>query len=164
MQQVTVWISSDDLGSLTSEADRRYPLETGGVLIGYWSDLNTVVVTASVGPGPASVHSRRTYQHDHAWESSRIAFHYEKSGRSEVYLGDWHTHPNASNAHLSSMDRRSMRQVIRSPEARVTRPLMCILFGKPSDWRLSAQVGELKKQWRWIPKLVVCPIAIREYA
>src|SRR5580700_9346084 len=123
MPKLTAWIPSRIFDSLIGEADRKFPVETGGVLIGYWADANTAVVTASVGPGPDSVHGRYSFQHDHVWEASQIALRYEQSGRTEVYIGDWHTHPHATSGNLSFTDRCSIRRVIRSPEARVTRHL-----------------------------------------
>lgn len=163
MPKVTAWMSLDILNSLIREADRMYPLETGGALIGYWSHSDTVVVTASVGPGSASVHSRYSYRHDHVWEASQIALHYKLSGRSAVYVGDWHTHPGASSGNLSITDRRSIRRVIRSQEARVSRPLMAILFGEPRDWNLAIWGAELKPAWGWRRLLVVYPIALQEF-
>jgi integrative and conjugative element protein (TIGR02256 family) len=149
MSEVTVWLSSENLYSLMDEADRRYPLETGGALIGYWSDAGTVVVTQFVGPGPASDHQRYSYEHDHEWEASQIALHYNRSGRSHVYIGDWHTHPDATSGSLSGTDRRSLRRVIKSREARVARPLMLLFFGSPGDWRLAGWLAELKQRWPW---------------
>jgi integrative and conjugative element protein (TIGR02256 family) len=157
-----VWISSDILRSLTSEANEHYPLETGGVLIGYWVEPTTVVVTASVGSGPASVHSRFSYQHDHDWEASKIAERYEQSSRLEVYIGDWHTHPDSSRGDLSYADRRSIRRVIKSPEARIACPLMGVLFGDRDGWQLGAWIGELMPR-RWLPRLLVHPVDVRKF-
>lgn len=155
MSEVTVWLSGQALSSLKDEADRRYSLETGGVLVGYWSDAVTVVVTEFVGPGPASVHRRYSYEHDHEWEASQIAIHYHRSGRSHVYIGDWHTHPDATSGDLSGTDRRSIRRVINSREARVCHPLMAVLFGRPGNWSFSIWVAALKPRWAWRPRLSV---------
>lgn len=163
MPPITVWISLEVLRSLISEADGHYPVETGGVLIGYWADASTAVVTASVGSGPASVHSRSAYQHDHAWEASKIAERYEQSGRSEVYIGDWHTHPNASHGELSPADLRSIRRVIKSPEARLSCPLMAVLFGEPGDWQFATWVGILTPRFGWLSRLSVHPVDIRKF-
>lgn len=161
MPKVIAWISSGVWETLISEADRRYPLETGGALVGYWSDAETVVVTESLGPGPASDHDRYSYRHDHDWEASQIALHYERSGRSEVYIGDWHTHPDASSGDLSGTDRRSIRRVIKSREARLPRPLMTVLFGRPGNWRLAVWEAELKSGWRWPRRLSVDPADLK---
>jgi integrative and conjugative element protein (TIGR02256 family) len=163
MPKMRAWLPSGILDSLISEADRQYPLETGGVLVGYWGNADDVIVTASVGPGPASVHDRYSYRHDHVWEASQIALHYELSGRSEVYIGDWHTHPNASSGSLSMTDRRSIRRVIKSREARVSRPLMGILFGAPGNWHPAIWAADLTPIWPCGTRLLVYPIALQEF-
>jgi integrative and conjugative element protein (TIGR02256 family) len=163
MPKLTAWISSVISDSLSREADRTYPRETGGVLIGYWSDAHTAVVTASIGPGPASVHNRYFYRHDHVWEASEIALHYERSGRSEVYIGDWHTHPDAPSGNLSVTDRCSIRSVIKSREARVSHPLMTVLFGRPDNWQPAIWSAEFMSGWVWRPRLVVHPVEVREF-
>jgi integrative and conjugative element protein (TIGR02256 family) len=154
MSPVTVWLSTRTLSSLKTEADRQFPLETGGALIGYWSDADTVVVTEFVGPGPDSVHRRYSYQHDHEWEAAQIAVLYHRSGRSHVYIGDWHSHPEASSGDLSGTDRRSIRRVIKSREARARRPLMIVLFGNHERWTPSVWVATLEPRWGWQQLLI----------
>lgn len=161
MPQITVWLSSQALSSLTDEADRRYPLETGGVLVGYWSDANAAVVTDFVGPGPASVHRRYSYEHDHVWEADEIASHYNRSDRSHVYIGDWHTHPNATSGNLSGTDRRSIRRVIEFREARAAHPLMLVLFGRPRKWGSAIWISALKPSWAWRSRLSVEPATLQ---
>jgi integrative and conjugative element protein (TIGR02256 family) len=155
MPEVTVWMSFSLLEALIDEADHRYPLETGGALVGYWSNAATAVVTQFVGPGPASDHRRYSYQHDHVWEASQIARYYHQSGRSQVYVGDWHTHPDASSGDLSGTDRHAIRRVIKSREARAAHPMMMVLFGSPNKWTPAMWLGALKARWAWRSKLSV---------
>jgi len=157
MHGVTVWMSRQTLAAATDEADNRYPLETGGALVGYWSDANTAVVTQLVGPGPASEHRRYSYQHDHEWEAAQIADHYHQSERSHVYIGDWHTHPDASTGELSGTDRRAIRRVIDYPKARLVHPLMMILFGDPERWKPAIWAAELRPRWTWRGRLSIAP-------
>jgi integrative and conjugative element protein (TIGR02256 family) len=159
MQNVSAWISSATWKLLATEAPSRHPQETGGVLIGYWADPNTVVISASVGPGPDSIHGRYTYEHDHVWEASQIALHYTRSGRSETYIGDWHTHPDAASGVLSSTDRRSLRRVLGAREARLSRSLMMVLFGHPNQWHADIWLAEFEHAaWRWRPKLSITSV------
>lgn len=161
MPDVTAWISSATWKTLAAEAINRYPLETGGVLIGYWADSNTVVITTSVGPGPASIHSRYAYEHDHAWEASQIALRYQRSARSQTYIGDWHTHPGADSGALSSTDRGSLRCVLGAREARLARALMLVLFGDPNQWGADIWIAEFERAvWRWRPKLLIGPVQV----
>lgn len=165
MQGVTAWISSRSLDTLRGDADRFYPSETGGVLIGYWADEANVVITADVGAGPAAVHKRHSYGHDHDWEAAQIAIEYERSGRSHIYIGDWHTHPDASSGHLSGTDKRSLRRVLGSREARLCRALMMVLFGRPQGWRVDIWLAELgpASAWNWRRSLLVKPVRLQRY-
>lgn len=164
MPDVTAWMPSTIWAMLTAEAADRYPLETGGVLIGYWADPRTVVITDSVGSGPASVHGSYSYEHDHVWEASQIAVHYERSARTQIYIGDWHTHPNARSGALSSTDRRSLRRVLGAREARMSSALMLVLFGDPKQWSADIWVAGFERAaWRWRPKLLVMPVQVMNY-
>ncbi|MET4775227.1 integrative and conjugative element protein (TIGR02256 family) [Bradyrhizobium elkanii] len=165
MQRLTAWISSRSLEIMGREADRLYPLETGGVLIGYWADDTNVVVTAEFGPGPAAIHKRYSYKHDHAWEAARVASEYERSERTHVYIGDWHTHPNASSGRLSGTDKRSLRTVLGSQEARLRRTLMVVLFGTSTEWQPDIWAAELGRAsiWNWRRSLLIEPVLLRRY-
>jgi integrative and conjugative element protein (TIGR02256 family) len=163
MQPVTAWISRQTLDLLADEAGRSFPLETGGALVGYWTDTETIVVKAIFGPGPDSHHDRYSYVHDHIWERSRIAEHYERSGRVEVYVGDWHTHPEAYSGNLSFTDRAAIKDVLRYSDARLSRSLMLIVFGRPHEWQVAIWVGQLRSKWRWPLRLTVEPIELREF-
>lgn len=119
-----------------AEADRCYPLETGGVLMGFWR-RHLAVVTQVIGPGPNARHERWSFEPDQEWQLGAIAAHYARSGRRETYLGDWHTHPDARNGNLSRMDRGVLRKVISTPSARAPTPVMMILYGSPAGWVLT---------------------------
>ncbi|MGY4498052.1 integrative and conjugative element protein (TIGR02256 family) [Bradyrhizobium sp. GM24.11] len=149
MQCVTAWISSLSLDALRAEADRLYPSETGGVLIGYWADDHNVVITTGKGPGPAAIHGRYSYEHDHVWEAAQIAIQYQRSERLQVYVGDWHTHPDALSGHFSTTDKRSLRCLLRSRQTRLSRTLMVVLFGSLHDWRLDFWVAEFGVPSSW---------------
>lgn len=143
-----VWLPRAALHAMREEATRRYPCETGGVVLGYvvehseqgaekgrhgapdTADGGTVlVVTAVVGPGPRAVHRRATFLPDHDYHAAEVARVYESSGRIWTYLGDWHTHPNAP-AYLSATDAETLERIARSPRARTPRPLMIVLGGE----------------------------------
>ncbi len=54
------WIGNDLFHKMCSEASSMLPLETGGLLIAYWSD-EAVTVTNLVGAGPGARHRRRSF-------------------------------------------------------------------------------------------------------
>jgi len=144
----TAWLCTPAWLEIKREADASLPLETGGVLLGFWSpDSNEPVATHVVGPGPNGVHREDGFIPDYDFQEREIATLYEESGRRLSYLGDWHTHPGGS-AHMSRRDRACLRRIARHPEARVVRPLMLVLAGgdpwKPTIWQ-----GESRRRWFW---------------
>jgi hypothetical protein len=52
----TAWLHSAVAASLTAQADRHTPNETGGILLGYRHDTDTVVINDTIGPGPNAEH------------------------------------------------------------------------------------------------------------
>ena len=117
------------------EADAWAPLETGGVLLGVADGAN-VWIDAVIGPGPAAIHRKASFTPDANYQQQQIATIYEASGRRVSYLGDWHTHPG-STPNLSWRDRRTLRAISRTVNARQPSPLM-IVIGYGDPWRVVA--------------------------
>lgn len=124
-------------------ASEKYPLETGGILVGYAdsSGGNDVVVAAICGPGPKAHHTKITFEPDHEYQAEAIAKLYRASKGVNTYLGDWHTHPQSA-PDLSRRDKKTLKHIAAHREARISEPVMAIL-GKSSPWILKA--------WRLIP-------------
>lgn len=139
MKPTLLWISPQIVSELEAEARNRYPLETGGVLLGFIdaSDAHSVKVTSWIGPGPKAVHRRRRFEPDSNWQTDRIASAYGDSGRITTYLGDWHSHPGGS-ARPSRLDSKTARAISRSRPARVPHPLMVIMWDESEQWRVNA--------------------------
>ena len=134
---------------------RAFPLETGGVFMGFWRNSNFVVITKVIGPGPKAKPALTSFEPDQDWQLSQIADYYNKSDRRETYLGDWHSHPEAQNGDLSITDTLVLRRIIKTPKARTKKPLMAIFFGKPDDWGKTLWCAKLKpRKFLW-PKLVL---------
>ena len=126
----TLWLSEAAYKAILIEAMCRMPRETGGILLGYWSTPQEAVITAIVGPGPKAVHRKRSFQPDSSYHELEIARHYADSGRTETYLGDWHTHPKAS-AYMSSRDESTLQALADYAPARLATPIMMILGTDP---------------------------------
>jgi integrative and conjugative element protein (TIGR02256 family) len=136
-----VWLSHAMREALVKEATRAFPLETGGVLMGYADTSDTeLVVKAVVGPGPRAVHRRASFVPDHAFHDAAVARHYRESQRRWTYLGDWHSHP-AGECSLSRTDRHTLARIAGAPCARVPRPLMLVLAGGHGLADDSRQIG-----------------------
>lgn len=160
----TVWLPIAILDRMRLEADAKAPLETGGVVLGYWASAAEVVVTACGSPGPDAVHLRHAFKHDERYDERLITERYQASDGVETYLGTWHTHPGTRHASPSRADRRALRLIATSAEARAPRPLMIIMAGPEPAWMPHAYVGELRPLlagWRY---LAVADASVRMFA
>lgn len=129
-----VWVTDRALKQLALEANLHAPLETGGLLLGYWSSASgeeEVLIELIIGPGTHAQHERTRFRPDAPWQRRQLAAAYAASGRITTYLGDWHTHPGSAPA-PSRRDRKTARTIAYEADARVPRPLMLIL-GSGSD-------------------------------
>lgn len=131
-----VWVPESVQSDFSSLGDTHYPLETGGIVLGYVSD-GSYVVTAITDPGPKAVHSRSNYTPDNTHDRAVIIKHFENTRGNDTYLGDWHTHPDASSA-MSSMDRRTLRRIADKTKDLTVLPIMMIVSGSSLSWSLSA--------------------------
>lgn len=123
------WVSNGVLDQLRNVAEGKTPLETGGLLVGYWSaDNNNVVVTEMVGPGPGAKHRKMTYKPDYDFHQQEMNRIYNESEGVSTYLGDWHSHPK-STSHLSFLDKRALRNIARFPDNYIDLPIMLVLGG-----------------------------------
>lgn len=138
MRRAPIEISAAVLTDMHREAERRYPAESGGILLGYrYPDRREPIrVITQIGPGPKARHERHRFEPDGAWQDAQLELAYEESGRTLSYLGDWHSHPRGTGT-PSRLDRRTARAIARWGEARLPHPLLVILHGEPSRWSLA---------------------------
>lgn len=139
MSRVRICIPERVIAAMCREADRRFPKESGGVLLGYVDPDNAkqVEVLKQIGPGPDARHETHRFEPDGEWQARRIAAAYENSGRLVTYLGDWHSHPRGGQM-PSALDRSTARKIAESSEARAPHPLIVIAHGGPTAWDLTA--------------------------
>jgi integrative and conjugative element protein (TIGR02256 family) len=134
-----LWLAHTALEVAKSEADSRYPYETGGVILGYWAGEN-VVVTRFTMPGKDAIHSKMSFVPDYLFDEKVLANVYTLTGGQITYLGDWHTHPNATTDTLSRKDIATLRRIAAYDAARAPKPLMVLLWGTPEDWGVTAWI------------------------
>lgn len=154
MSGAEVFLPETVMDELEREAERTYPSETGGVLLGFRDRDNEklVQVVGQIGPGPGALHAPDRFDPDSRWQEDQIAQIYEQSGRIATYLGDWHSHPGGSPK-PSKLDRSTARRIARHRQARAPNPLMVILGGCPGSWTAA---GHCAGRWR----LRVTPIPV----
>ena len=131
------------------EGRRSAPLETGGVLTGYWAETgDEAIVTEVVGPGPRAVHERSRFRPDTEYHEAEVARIYLASGRVHTYLGDWHTHPDGGS-YLSAADLATLRRISHSHEARAPNALMLVLGNRGDEWTVGGWAAPLNGVFPW---------------
>jgi integrative and conjugative element protein (TIGR02256 family) len=138
---LTVWLGRRALEKMRDEAAASHPLETGGVLLGWRSGSDRVVIDLR-GPGPHALHGRHRFLPDHAWQVGEIHRAFRDTSGDVDYIGDWHSHPDGVAA-MSNEDASTLRHIAR----RVTDPLMLILAGGTGggDWSAVCWKGLLHR-------------------
>ncbi|WP_194473386.1 Mov34/MPN/PAD-1 family protein [Bradyrhizobium sp. CCBAU 51753] len=132
-----IWLSSHALRLMCVYARELSPLENGGILLGWRSGEDYVVVDLR-GPGPRALHGRHCFIPDHAWQVNEINRAFEASCGDLDYLGDWHSHPNGI-AEMSDLDSATLLRIARQVKA----PLMLIVAGSGTDWSPHCWKGRL---------------------
>jgi integrative and conjugative element protein (TIGR02256 family) len=121
---------------LCAKAGRR---ETGGILVGYYTeDLRTAVVTeVTAAPADSTAGFTRFYRGVRGLHAYLLRLW---TRRRHYYLGEWHFHPFAAPI-PSGTDRLQMREIAGTPSYHCPEPILVILGGNPKgDWHLSAHV------------------------
>ncbi|MGY3424188.1 MULTISPECIES: Mov34/MPN/PAD-1 family protein [unclassified Bradyrhizobium] len=125
---MTVWLSSRVMQSMSEDAQDLSPLENGGILLGWRSGEDCIVVDLR-GPGPLALHGRHCFVPDHKWQVAEIDRAFKTSAGDLDYLGDWHSHPDGI-AEMSDLDSATLLRIAR----KVSSPLMLIVAGSGSEW------------------------------
>lgn len=132
-----IWINEKLYQQIIKEAERHYPQETGGVLMGYVAENNEIMITDIINSGPKGRHELCLFCPDYNYQEKRVASVYNKSRRVITYLGDWHTHPNG-NSILSKKDKNVLYNIADFPQARLKCPVMIVLSGSKKIWGIKA--------------------------
>ncbi|MDE5465936.1 MULTISPECIES: Mov34/MPN/PAD-1 family protein [unclassified Bradyrhizobium] len=125
---MTVWLSSRVMQSMSEDAQDLSPLENGGILLGWRSGEDRIVVDLR-GPGPLALHGRHCFVPDHKWQVAELDRAFKTSAGDLDYLGDWHSHPDGI-AEMSDLDSATLLRIAR----KVNSPLMLIVAGSGSEW------------------------------
>ncbi len=103
----------------------HYPNEAGGMLLGYANGTHRVV-TALIGAGPGAKHGKYHMVPDDKYQQEMLLLHFSRTDGRESFLGEWHSHPDAS-PEMSRTDRRTLHNVTRKSENLMTLPTMMIV-------------------------------------
>jgi hypothetical protein len=110
-------------------------METGGILIGYYSeDGTTAIVTETTGPPRDSSYGPTWFRRGFA--GLRMILTQRWNGeRRQYYLGEWHYHPREVVA-LSALDMVRMKRISENPRYQCCEPIMVIVGQVVGDLQL----------------------------
>lgn len=119
-------VRADAHETIASEAAKRLPLETGGILLGYREADNLVITHALVVDGGGATKDR--YVRDDVRANERLAgFLSDRAEDDPIgYVGEWHSHPAPSGP--STIDRNAMRAAAKAADG----PVALLIF-TPGD-------------------------------
>ena len=98
-------------------------------MLGYWEN-NQAIITSVVGPGENAIHSKSRFVPDQQFHEIQISNYFYASHGRDNYLGDWHTHPDASSF-LSEKDKSTLIKIRKNKESNLGTALMLILGTNP---------------------------------
>lgn len=111
---------------IEQEATQAQNWETGGVLIGYYTDdASTAVVTEASTAPRDSERGRNWFRRGAAGLRDLLVLRWAENRRT-YYIGEWHYHP-ASHVAPSMNDLAQMRDISLDPKYHCREPIMVIL-------------------------------------
>jgi integrative and conjugative element protein (TIGR02256 family) len=120
---------------ILKESSRRYPRETGGMLIGRLEE-NCVLIEEATGPGPMAKHSLWGFRRDGDYSQMVLDNAVEQSRGKNDYIGEWHSHPVKSGP--SVKDVNAMRWVASDKKYAIAQPVLGLCVHTSTDnWRVS---------------------------
>jgi integrative and conjugative element protein (TIGR02256 family) len=102
------------LETIHSQIQKFRTIETGGVLMGHLENGILFIEKASE-PGPNATHEPTYFRADANYVDMYIDIEVANSNGKDVYLGEWHTHPQI-NPEPSPVDGNSLMEIAASSE------------------------------------------------
>jgi integrative and conjugative element protein (TIGR02256 family) len=131
-------LSSAHTAFLLDECAAAAANETGGILIGRYTDNHTMAVVSEVTRAPTdSTRGPRWFDRGIAGLSQKLRSSWHRTGT--FYLGEWHYHPGG-NPTPSSVDATQMQNISSSRAYSCPEPILLIVGGGPQAWSTAAYV------------------------
>lgn len=132
-------LSAEHLNNMLAICKKARSTETGGILIGYYTETHDcAVVTKVLGPPSDSRASRATFFRGVAGLTRRLRKLWERP--HHYYLGEWHFHPYTASE-PSGIDHKQMLEIAWSTTYHCPEPVLIVLGGDPNGtFSLSVRV------------------------
>lgn len=120
-----IFIEQRLIDKLARYGRNHYPNEFGGVLVGYYSDDKRMVnIIDSILPTDFKS-TRTSFERGVEGLEEALEGYYDQDP-SLVYIGEWHTHPNAAPV-PSCTDDNAMREIVAASSVCIENPVMIII-------------------------------------
>ena len=116
-------LSEEVAAAVKKQALQAFPNETGGFLVGRYSDDGKSAIVEMVIAPPKSVAGPTSYQR----ETDGMNVLWDKLyDEGLIFLGEWHSHPQGS-ASYSSTDKTAMTNIATCKTVVIKNPIMLIV-------------------------------------
>lgn len=144
---LTIEIPNGLIDAMRQAGLAHYPKEFGGILIGeYTKDKLTVNITDSILP---SKYQSSPVSFDRGVEGlEEKLLDLFKGKPSKIYVGEWHTHPNAA-PYPSGTDICALQQIVAADSVNINNPVMLIIGLTQTTMELGFYVYLNKKIYKY---------------
>ncbi len=140
--EVRIVVLSDVIARMKQEAIRVGDLETGGVLLGKWSDDGkTLTVTEATSPGPHAIHQEHGFIRDREYCQGQIDRIHSASTGTIDYIGEWHRHGRLGTT-PSPTDRESILGLVESSNYDLETALLIIYEMEDESTAVKGYLGQ----------------------
>lgn len=127
-------LSDSSLATMLDGGRSSFPRETGGILIGHYTDsLKTAVVERATLPPPDSKRTRTQFYRGVVGLKELLGRLWRRSERERrYYLGEWHFHPGGAPT-PSTPDSEQMQEIAESEYYHCPEAILLLLGGDPRE-------------------------------
>jgi proteasome lid subunit RPN8/RPN11 len=137
-RELAVKIAPKSLKTMLRETQRAGRRETGGILIGRYTETQDQAIVEEATTAPSD--SKREPAAFFRGVAGLTALLKRRWRRGHYYVGDWHFHPFTS-AEPSPRDLAQMRAFSSDPRYQCARPILVVIGGDPrGDWSVEVRV------------------------
>jgi integrative and conjugative element protein (TIGR02256 family) len=126
MASEVIFVSESVVALWETEVRSPYQRETGGMLLGYETVSEQLVLTMASSPGPNARRRFLSMEPDQEWDTNLVTHIFEQSSKLITYKGEWHSHPFGV-VRPSLTDMRTIGRVAEYADARVREPVTAIV-------------------------------------
>ncbi len=140
-----IGISEDLINELYKICEISLPNETGGILIGNYTEDCTLAIISQILPPPPDSKSGPTWFF-RGIEGVKNKLDVLWKEKKQFYIGEWHYHPNSSSE-LSYQDIKQMVSISNEESYKCPEPILMIIGGNSLLWENSVYVFPKGKEF-----------------